>query len=190
MHLANIAVINLTRRYDRLAAFMQQAQPVLAGIGTPVTAWAAADDPYEPDRGCLLSHTRLLSTMDGPLLVLEDDACFAPDFTLDLDPPHDWDILWLGGQHRLAPRPHNAAWVVPTYMVRTHAYIARDPADIAARLIGVPRLDPYMSTLPVMQYVLKYHTVGQAAGVSDIDGRVRDHDEYWQLRYRPEFSRP
>ena len=188
MDLANIAVIGLARRYDRMAEFFERFRVALPVNTIPVTAWAAVDDPYDPDKGCLLSHIRVLSAMDGPLVVFEDDACFSEQFTLDLDPPGDWDILWLGGQHKLAPAPHNATWVTPRHLVRTHAYIAREPSRVAQMLRGVPRIDPHMANLRLRQYALKHHTVGQRAGRSDISGTIRPVDEYWQ-RSR-QFSRP
>jgi hypothetical protein len=42
-----------------------------------------------------------------------------------------------------------------------------------------PRIDPYIAALPVQQYALKTFTVGQTAGVSDIDGTVRTTDNFW-----------
>lgn len=198
-----VTVINLARRPDRLAGFLSRwryAAPSLA-----VTVHQAADRPGQidgqqwppghadceqrcwtrpADVACLASHLGVLDTYSGPLLVLEDDACFAEDFTLDLHPPPDWDVLWLGGQHLAAPTPVDRTWVRPTYLVRTHAYLVRQPAALAAaaRAGRIPRMDPYLSHLPGNQYALARHTVGQAAGRSDI-GASRAADEFWQPRH-------
>jgi hypothetical protein len=184
-------VINLPARPERLAGFLERWHTALdrAGIGIPLRVQAAVPGG---DAGCLASHHAALSTptpaADGPLLVLEDDACFAEDFTLDLPVPTghgtDWGLLWLGGQHRLVPQPHDAHWTRPANLMRTHAYIARQPAAVAAALARLPRLDPYLARLALPQFVLRRHTVGQTAGRSDIDGTVRTRDEYWHLRYR------
>lgn len=187
MYLDNACVITLGRREDRLERFLRRSEKHLFPWFKTVTAWLAVDDPVDPDRGCLASHLQVLNNLAGPLLVLEDDACFSDDFTLSLTPPHDWDILWLGGQHRLAPLPVNSEWVTPTYLVRTHAYIVREPKTIAGLMQNAPRMDPYMASLPVKQYALRTNTVGQMAGLSDITGQTRGSDEYWQLRYHPRF---
>ncbi len=171
----SVAVINLDRRPDRWAAIT--ARWAATGQTLPLRRVSAVDTGT--DDGCLASHRRALSLHDGPVLVLEDDACFAPWFTLDLPLPAAWDVLWLGGQHHRRPVPVDDVWARPRYMVRTHAYIARRPAHLAALMAAVPRMDPHVSMLPLNQFVLYTHAVGQAADVSDIDGRTRERDQYW-----------
>ncbi len=173
----NVAVITLARRPERLAAF--DARWRSAGHGLGYTVHLGVDTGTAA--GCLASHLQVLSSYTTPVLVLEDDACFAPEFDPYVEPPHDWHIAWLGGQHRLPPIAVNDRWTRPRYLVRTHAYIARHPAVIAAWLYAAnpPRIDPFLAALPVQQYALKQFTVGQTAGVSDIDGRVRESDEFW-----------
>jgi hypothetical protein len=176
-------VITLRRRPDRLAAFREKWDRLQLGV--PLSTFFAVDGGTGGgDAGCKRSHHAVLSRHPGPLLVLEDDACFAPEFTLDLDPPGDWEILWLGAQHHIAPDPVDTVWARPRYQVRTHAYIARDPKRLAAFLPEMPRLDPYMAQVQMSQYVLRRHTVGQSAGRSDIDQRTRSSDEYWNLLNR------
>ncbi len=172
-----VAVINLDRRPDRYAALTERW--AAAGQTRPLRRFPAVDTGT--DDGCLASHRQLLATADGPVLVLEDDSCFAPQFTLDLAPPAGWDVLWLGGQHHREPRPVDTVWARPRYMVRTHAYIARRPRRLAALMQSraIPRMDPHLAALPLNQYVLRIHTVGQAAGISDIDGHTRTADQYW-----------
>lgn len=184
-----VAIINLARRFDRLHSCVRRV--VVTDIGqlrVPVSVWAAVEHE-QPDQGCLQSHLHVLDNVDhSPVLVLEDDACFNHAFSLNLKPPADWEILWLGGQHKRPPRPLDHQWVVPTYLVRTHAYIARFPRQVAELLRDAPRMDPYLAALPLRQYALRHNTVGQTAGTSDIDGTVRDADEYWHLRYHPRFD--
>ncbi len=175
----NAVVINLDRRPDRLAAITARWEALDTGV--PLQRFPAIDGG---DAGCLASHLAVLSGHEGPLLVLEDDAVFAEHFTLDLTPPQHWDVLWLGGQHRLMPHAHDRTWVRPRYLLRTHAYIARDPGALAecARVRQIPRADPYLSQLPGNQYALARPSVGQAADRSDISGRTREAAQFWPLR--------
>ena len=173
----SVAVINLARRPDRLTSFHERW--TRSGHGLPYTVHTGVDTGTA--QGCLASHLQVLSSYTTPVLVLEDDAVFAADFDPFVEPPGDWRIAWLGGQHRMPPIPVNDRWVRPRYLVRTHAYIARHPAEIGAWLYTAnpPRIDPFLAALPVQQYALKTFTVGQRAGVSDIGGRTRVVDEFW-----------
>lgn len=176
----DVVVINLARRPDRRAAFLHRWQT--AAPGAPPVRIEAAVDTGDED-GCLASHLRALVRQAGPVLVFEDDACFSADFTLQLQPPPDWDVLWLGGQHHQPPLPVSPTWARVRRMVRTHAYIAREPRLLAAMMIAsrARRLDPYMAMLPLNQYVLRTHTVGQAAGASDLGGGFQQEDQYWNV---------
>lgn len=140
----------------------------------------AIADP-DPVRGCLRSHLAVLAAAAGPALILEDDAVFADGFTLELRPPADWQVLWLGRQCLAPQRPVDAVWSRPWRIARTHAYVARDPQDLFGRLVRCEArsIDPTLSELAVPQYMLRIATVGQAAGRSDITGRLRLADEFW-----------
>ena len=142
-------------------------------------------DPQNPSRGCLRSHLAALSGSTGPALILEDDAVFAPDFTLDLPAPDDWQVLWFGrqiqaGEHA-RPTPDGHWLARPWRISRTHAYVARDPRRLHAILAAaaIKSIDPLLSEVRVPQYLLRTATVGQAAGSSDITGAVRDADEFF-----------
>ncbi len=173
-----VVVLNLRRRPDRLTAFDQRWQAAQTGLRYRVHE---AVDLADGTAACLASHQQILDTYRGPLLILEDDACFAPDFTLTVTPPPDWQIAWLAGQHRTHPTPVCAGWVRPRFLVRTHGYIVRNPLLVGAflREAKPTRLDPVIAALPLPQYALERFTIGQTAGRSDIDGRIRHHDEYW-----------
>jgi len=180
-------VINLADRPQRLRAFQQRWDA--AGAPVPLRRQDAVRGGS--DAACTASHLAALSAGSGPLVVFEDDACFAPTFTLDLSPPAGWDVLWLGGQHYLPPAPLDEVWARPRHQLRTHAYIARDPQALAAviRAARVPRMAPYVAQLPLKQFVLRVHTVGQCAGTSDISGDVRIVDQFWNSSMNSPFWR-
>lgn len=179
MIVERVFVLSLAHRQDRrgrLAEAWRYRYP-----SVPLTFVEATADPGDPAAGCLASHLRLLSALTRPTLILEDDAVLGPSFTLDLHPPADWRVLWLGRQ-RLAPEiVVDDVWARPWRIARTHAYVARDPQDLHARLVAAApaSIDPALSRLDVAQYMLRTATVGQAAGRSDITGAVRGHDLFW-----------
>jgi hypothetical protein len=139
-------------------------------------------------RGCWQSHYDVLSGAVGPLLVLEDDAVFAPEVTLDLSVPEGWDLLYLGGEHMR--RPRGAGDVVEAVEVRrTHAYVVADPRRLAA-MIGPPvigqHVDSVITGLPLSRWAVVPFSVGQAAGKSLVfRGESRVHPEFWNRTRRP-----
>lgn len=172
---AKVHVISLARRADRRERLaVEWPYPHLPVWFTDATGGGTA--------GCLASHLRLLAGCGpGPVLVLEDDAVFAPGFTLELDPPADWQVLWLGRQKLAPEKPVDAVWARPWRIARTHAYVARDPQELHRLLVAAApaSIDPALSRLPVPQYMLRTATVGQAAGRSDITGATRAGDQFW-----------
>jgi hypothetical protein len=181
VHEVSAVVINLARRPDRLAAFGRRFTAAMPGM--PVRVVTAVDTGT--GAGCLASHLHVLATSVGPTLVMEDDCTFAPEFTADLDaldPPPDWDVLWLGGQHKYHPLPVDERWCRPQWLLRTHCYLAREPGRIAELMHErrPDRMDPAMGMLPVRHYALRRFTAGQTAGLSDLDGQIRRDDQFWR----------
>lgn len=164
MILRTVIVISLARRPERREA-LTRAWPL---PGITLRFFDAVDNPDDPNRGCMDSHiTALATTVDTPTLVLEDDAVFAPGFTLNLRPPPDWDLLWLGGQHLIRPKPVIPGWVRPSHVIRTHGYIAREPHQLSRYLRESPLPHTTMFALPLTQYAQNPFTVGQAPGYSE-----------------------
>ncbi len=148
--LLNIAVINLRRRPDRLASFMARWKAT-GHTAYPLVVHEAVDTGGS--EGCLASHIEVLSAYAGPLLVLEDDACFTVNFTPEVNPPGDWEIAWLGGQHCWPPVDVDDTWVKPRYFMRTHGYLVRHPRQIADYLstANLSAIDPHIAMLPIPQ---------------------------------------
>ena len=130
--------INLDRRPDRWRKMedrfsrlgMRNVQRVSAVDGKQIQvpgAWAGMEGAY----GCLRSHLSVIeaAARDGidRLLILEDDAEFAPDFITRLgnafeELPDDWSILYLCGSHRRPPVPLSDSLAQASYTLSTLAY--------------------------------------------------------------------
>ncbi len=177
-----VVVINRRDRPGRYEAFRQRWAAATGGADYDIAAAVIDDDPAV---GCWMSHLAVLGEpgLPGSLLVLEDDAVFSPAVSLDLpDPPSGWRLLRLGGRMRQPGLPAPGPWQPVGNIQHTHAYVARHPGELhqlvarrstrdigAALALGVPG-----------HYRLTPATVGQAAGISDIDGAVRGRDQYWE----------
>lgn len=163
-----VIVISLARRPDRRRA-ITRAWPLPQ---IRLRFFDAIDDQADANRGCMASHIAALAAApDKPTLMLEDDAVFAPGFTLDLHPPDDWDLLWLGGQHLMPPNLPQDGWAVPRHIIRTHGYLVRRPRQLARHLRESQLPHTTMFALPLTQYAQVPFTIGQAAGRSDIQHR-------------------
>lgn len=199
-------VVSLARRPDRLDGFCSRLP---ADWSLPaVQVRTAVDGQRQPPPdwwrttpgawGCYRSHLELLDQClrDGVdrVLVFEDDATFAPDFTarLDgLDIPDDCQQLYLGGQH-LSPPAHGPAGLVVGHNVnRTHAFalLGRDTLELVrSHLEPGPHwtsrhhIDHHLGTLHrhkrIRVYAVSPWLCGQAAGPSDV-GRGSTTDRWW-----------
>ena len=138
-----VVVVNLPRRPERMERFWQTLGdwPFKRPQRHDATDGAAAGVPAGWDKGpgawgCLLSHRALMGAAIrdhvGSLLVLEDDAYPAHDFSTRAPQflrrvPDDWDCLMLGAQHLLPPLPVTDGVVRCVASNRTHAYALRGP---------------------------------------------------------------
>lgn len=119
-------------RFER--TFRKSACKIEPPPGTP--------DPIKHYIGCAQSHIDILedSNYDCPLLILEDDAEFTPDFCPMISVPDDTDAVYLGIS---AGNPHYLSKKINNYYMRigkvlaTHAILYINPeyrkavADIA-----------------------------------------------------------
>lgn len=188
-----VVVISLRRRPDRLAALRAElaacdwpfAEPAVfdAVDGHAVPAphgWTAGGGAW----GCMQSHRQVLerAIQDGvgSVLVLEDDACFRPDFRSAVARflaavPGDWDQLMLGGQHMGPADPVVPGVVRCRTCHRTHAYAVRGAflRELYRRWCGgTGHCDHVMGPLhrEHRAYAPDPFLVGQARGPSDISG--------------------
>ncbi len=189
-----VVVINLARREDRLANFLQRlegnwpfAMPqrfeaVDGQTVTPPKTWKESAGAW----GCHLSHLAVLNAAiaDGvsSLLVLEDDAYPVHDFPRRVEAllkgvPDDWHGLMFGADHLQPPIFVAPGIVECTGANRCHAYAVRGPLmQMLAKFWRdnqEDHCDVVFATL--MQYFNVYAPdpllIGQDAGQSDITPR-------------------
>lgn len=220
-------VINLNSRADRWRAF-QEGLPSDWPWAAP-TRWSATPgrvlpppprwwQPGKAAWGCYWSHLRIIEEQireqHEAVLIMEDDACFAPDFTEQAleflkHVPDDWDMLYLGGQHlkqkQRMPERVNDHVLRPFNVNRLHGYAVRlkaapvlwthltDWEDWRKR----PRqhVDHRLGILHEQRRVRVYTPhrwlIGQGASKSDIMNRVMG-ERFWNghLSKDPEMDHP
>lgn len=174
---ASATVITMTTTPDRLSAFMAG----WAAAGAPLPLNVHCSEPgLNGLRGCFEAHQAVLEAAgDDTVLVLEDDAVFAPEFTLEVDWPDDADLFYLGGEQQRGASKPGAARVR-----RTHGYVAWNPGGLAATLAQRrwqrQPIDGALTQLPLRRYVASPFTIGQRGGTpSSLRGTVYAEDQYW-----------
>ncbi len=194
MDVGSAVVINLPRRRDRLAEFRARWDPsepplsivTMAAVDGALLRCAPARRHLAGAVGCYLSHRAILTHAErAPLLVLEDDAIPTPDFWARVDhltPPAGWDLIYLGGQHLKPPEPVAPGLARCVSTLRTHAYIAARPQELARLLdnSGGCHVDEHLDRLPLDRYAVTPWAAAQAAGWSDVMGARIDHDRTWE----------
>lgn len=131
------AVIHLARRTDRTAMMLSMLDrlpfPVdivdaIDGLDvvTPPN-WMSSKESYANG----MSHRQVLSSAEGSILVLEEDAEIPLDFTERLETvmvaAPDWEAIMLGGEHMRPPRYVAPSVVRATMPIRSIGYILRGP---------------------------------------------------------------
>jgi len=177
-----IVIANLPARTDRLAAataqFTSSNWPFIAPQVCPsVTAIPGTF-------GNLQTQSLILSQNAGAaaLLILEDDFLLCQDFpsvsaAFLAAVPADWDGLMLGGNHCRAPIPVSAGVVRCLKASETHAYAVRGKLLAALAALYAAGTTSPGTIWPTVQGAFKVYApspwlIGQAAGKSDLTGRV------------------
>jgi hypothetical protein len=196
-----VAVISLASRAHRMTAFWQGLpRPWVLPVPRLVTGvsvresppwWHASAGAY----GCALAHVGVLEDAwkrgVERLLVLEDDACFAPDFPdrsrqFFARVPPAWSLLMLGGQHVLPPSRTLIPGVVRCVDTRrTHAYVVKQkamPLLIRTWKAASTHIDFSLPTVQAMakMYAPERWLVGQRNGRSDTGGPSWHADMFFE----------
>lgn len=134
-----------------------------------------------PSLGCFQSHFDVWRASTEPIVVFEDDAIFAPEFTTDIVYPKDADIFFFGGEHSQPPIPVSDGIVKVTFIHHTHAYVVFDPQGLAGKVGDTVKgnIISFLNHRRLTMYAASPFTVGQAAGPSFIQIRPRPQDEFW-----------
>jgi hypothetical protein len=198
-----VVVISLARRPERLAGFERELKDMDWPFAWP-EVFRAVDGNLVPSPetwqsgggawGCMQSHRQILerAIMDGvdKLLVLEDDACLAPEFAERVGAflttvPADWDQLMLGGQHMTGSAvPWSPGIVRCRNCQRTHAYAIRGKFLKDLYRVWSTRqghCDHIMGPLQAGYnvYAPDPFLIGQDRGKSDISGKVNPR-KFWK----------
>lgn len=182
MAIEDAVMISLPQRVNRRTGFWQNFPD-----DWPLPVPRVLDAFEGGMEGCRLSHLAVLQeaieARRGSLLVLEDDAVFARDFSARVQMflatvPDDWAMLMLGGQHQQVPRQVMPGLVRCVSTFRTHAYVVRDAAMAPLHDLWTASTGHIDHDLHRLQEVLPVYApqpflVGQAAGFSDISHRAQ-----------------
>jgi hypothetical protein len=188
-----VVVVNLARRQDRLEKFQRAFSnwpfkkprrfEAIDGqtVGVP-PGWEKGAGAW----GCMLSHRQILdqAIADGvqSLLVLEDDACPAEDFSARAakffrNLPGNWDGLMLGAEHLMKPIPVHPGIVRCVVSNRTHAYAVRGRLmSILSRFWEITTNDHCDIVLAALMRMFTFYApdpllIGQDGGHSDVTDR-------------------
>ena len=197
-------LLNLDRRPDRL----EQATSQLATAGIPFLRWPAVDGgrlPLPPNEtkgsgafGCRLSHIEIMRNAIEQghecVGVLEDDVVLTTDFASKLDQaltvvPTDWELLYLGCQHRQNPLATGVNGIVKCVDChRTHAYVVRGEAIKKLFQLwssNTGHVDHILrdsgSFKSLNAYAIDPQIAGQSEGVSDIANRSNG-EKWWERK--------
>lgn len=171
-------VISCEETPERLEGFHERWNSL--HLDLPLGEYVTHLDREDPRRGCWQSHLSVMKSSNEPTFILEDDAIFSPAFTLEIEVPDDWDLLYYGGRHFTNLKGP----VKPIKSIYTnHGYVVRDPQRVVP-MIDPPVIGRHLSgtlgrRVRLKRYVVNPQTVGQKAGISLTTGKIRKVDTFF-----------
>lgn len=181
-------VINLDRRVDRWKAFLADSRP----YKVPKVRRFSAIEPEagnghisKGELGCFLSHRAVWENVKENTLILEDDAKITRQYSIP-KLPDDFDLFYLGGNHRLfgaRPGQRMGYWKEDNRTIRmcrcdktltTHAYIISPKgAEMALRLTDEVQVDVALWQIQALgnSYYITPSLFVQRDSFSDIHGK-------------------
>lgn len=136
----DIYLINLRHNTDRLNYFLDNIPicfsnvkifDAINGNDCKIPEWFRIKNNLKGRYGCYQSHLKILKKIDKTTLILEDDCLFSPHFCrkyseiLDILPNLDYDMMYLGGHHRIKPCGISNIKKC-TSTILTHSYIIKN----------------------------------------------------------------
>ncbi len=183
-----VKYINLAHRTDRNAHCLAEFE----NLGIVAERFDAINTGSIT--GCNLSHIQLLENATGNILIFEDDVWFSEYFTSEIDQiladlPSDWQIFYLGANHRTPPKPikGNLAKAIEPYT--THAYAVN--GNFTKQLAEILKADGgaidavYANAIhrgDIIAYCCNPSLAYQLPNHSDIEGRWMSYEFMVALR--------
>ena len=145
------------------------------------------------DIGCAFSHRSMVAEAKRrgwkSVLLLEDDVEFTDDFVNKVlssisELPANWDLLYFGGNHSIAPIKINGTIHKITHTYTTHSYAVRDTAyDLILSIFPEnpkdynKQVDVYYADIQKQcnAYCTIPHLAWQKPGFSDIQEKITDY---------------
>lgn len=196
-HFTKIIVINLRRRRDRLAHFLDQMDSIGVSVAD-ITVFEGYDKPElqgvpNGNLGCTASHRGVLELIAfnrwERVCVFEDDAtvraAYAPNFDVHfehafLDVPQDFDICYLGAHYANDPiRKVTARVVECSRVLTTSSYVIgwKQARKMAPHISGVGPIDNLFGDFTAKggSYVLFPRLFVQYTNQSDLTGQMAEN---------------
>lgn len=197
-HFNKVIVINLRRRRDRLARFMDQMDHIGVSMAE-VTVFEAYDKPLHEglpngNMGCTASHRAVLEIIAfnrwERVMVFEDDAMVRPEFINGFDGeframfeavPKDFAICYLGAHYADVPKRRvNDHVIEANRVLTTSSYIIghKQARLMAPYISGVGPIDNLFSgfTERGNSYILEPRMFVQYTSESDLTGRIANYE--------------
>ena len=203
----NTYVISLKKIQDKLNHFLENF-PVQWPYSAPIVYEAIdgcdIEKPYYwtgdcGALGCYLSHKNIIKQAidnypDQDLLIFEDDAIFIEDFVNKFEKlihgvPDNWDMIYLGGEHKTKPISISSDIYQNQQTVLTHGYMIKASS--------LPLVYEYLDTESIYRDHIDWHysnahkydiltayspkswLIGQKAGWSDVQNKTFVKDRWY-----------
>jgi glycosyl transferase family 25 len=199
----SVYVLNLDKRTDRLKEVTNE----LATHNISFTRFSAVDGAglvhkisstiNKNELACSLSHANIIKEASQKnqniICIFEDDVVLSPDFNSELekainDLPPDWEIFYLGANHRIPPEQITGNIYRVKFALTTHAYIINSSIyrKLQTTIIENINTAPVDNILTTIQkngnvYAIKPGIAFQREGHSDIRGGFRNYDSVLRL---------
>jgi len=178
----NVTVINLKERNDKKTYIEKEFKNRNIKFN-----FFSAERHNNPKRGCLESHLTIiknaLSNNEKYLLIIEDDCKFISGFGTMEKPPHNWDMLYLGGTvHRVLDKKYKGYARIQCWT--THGYIINlNNKDLVSKILEAENYDGEIDRYYLEKihpnfnaYVCDPMIAIQKPGFSDIENREVSYD--------------
>ena len=194
--LSYIYCINLKHRRDRKTKMKKQAKK----LHFPLKWWTTKLNKSDPEAGRFMAHMNIIKQAKHKryksIMILEDDAKFWIKSMNIVDPPDDWDMLYLGGNPQEV-YTDDCTDLSETWKrvgcLTTHAYIVhyrmyQKIIDRYNKFLGKIPLDVFYCNHvhpDSRVYLTTPELVSQYAGYSDVKGQRTTYNQQITKKVNP-----